>query len=153
MNLITRNKQQKLNYRIQIAILNERFLYNREIIGYEAAKHKTAELVYKAFGRIKHNLKNINVFHTDRGNELKNKLIEDVLKTFNIGRSLSKKGCPYDNVVAEATYQIIKRNFNRIFESFKELETALFDYVNWYNIRIHSSLNYLTPVSYRKMSL
>ena len=56
----------------------------------------------------------------------------------------------------EATYKIIKTEFafNRIFESFEELETELFDYVNWYNnIRIHSSLNYLTPIEYKKMSL
>ena len=50
-------------------------------------------------------------------------------------RSLSKKGCPYDNAVAEATYKIIKTEFafNRIFGSFEELETELFDYVHWYN--------------------
>ena len=34
--------------------------------------------------------------------------------------------------------------------SFEELEIELFDYVNWYNnFRIHSSLDYLTPVEYR----
>ena len=85
-------------------------------------------------------------------NEFKNRIIDEVLATFNIDRSLSKKGCPYDNAVAEATYKIIKTEFafNRIFESFEELETELFDYVNWYNnFRIHSSLDYLTPVEYR----
>lgn len=133
-------------------------LHNKkpEIIGYAAGKNKNAELVYKAFGRIKTNLNNINIFHTDRGNEFKNKIIDEVLTTFNIDRSLSKKGCPYDNAVAEATYNIIKTEFafNRIFESFEELETELFNYVNWYNnIRIHSSLNYLTPVEYKKVSL
>lgn len=79
-----------------------------------------------------------------------------MLTTFNIDRSLSKKGCPYDNAVAEATYKIIKIEFafNRIFGSFEELETELFDYVHWYNnIRIHSSLNYLTPIEYKKVSL
>ena len=131
-------------------------LYNREIIGYAAGRNKTAELVYKAFSRIKENLKNIQIFHTDRGNEFKNKIIDEVLQTFGITRSLSKKGCPYDNAVAEATYKIIKTEFafNRIFSSFEELETELFDYVNWYNtIRIHGSLNYLTPISYKKLSL
>ncbi len=131
-------------------------LFNREIIGYAAGKNKNAELVYKAFSRIKTNLNNINIFHTDRGNEFKNKIIDDVLKTFNIERSLSKKGCPYDNAVAEATYKIIKTEFafNRIFDSFEELETELFEYVNWFNnIRIHSSLNYLTPIEYKKVSL
>lgn len=131
-------------------------LFNREIIGYAAGKHKNAELVYKAFSKIKTNLSNINIFHTDRGNEFKNKIIDEVLMTFNIDRSLSKKGCPYDNAVAEATYKIIKTEFafNRIFENFEELEIKLFDYINWYNnVRIHGSLNYLTPIEYRKVSL
>ena len=131
-------------------------LFNREIVGYAAGKHKNAKLVYKVFGRIKQNLNNINIFHTDRGNEFKNKIIDDVLKTFNIERSLSNKGCPYDNAVAEATYKIIKTEFafNRIFKNFEELDIELFDYVNWYNnIRIHGSLNYLTPIEYKKVSL
>lgn len=127
-------------------------LFNREIVGYAAGKNKNAELVYKAFSKINKNLNNINIFHTDRGNEFKNKIIDEVLNTFNIKRSLSKKGCPYDNAVAEATYKIIKTEFafNRIFSSFEELELELFNYVNWYNnIRIHGSLDYQTPVAYR----
>lgn len=44
------NVQGKWNY---ICLIID--LYNREIIGYAAGKHKTAELVYKAFGRIKSN--------------------------------------------------------------------------------------------------
>lgn len=127
-------------------------LWNREIIGYAAGKHKTAELVYKAICKIPHNLNQIEIFHTDRGNEFKNKLIDEVINTFGIKRSLSKKGCPYDNAVAEATYKIVKTEFafNRRFESFEELERELFDYVNWYNnIRIHGSLDYQTPAQYR----
>ncbi|PUU87934.1 MAG: integrase catalytic subunit, partial [Halanaerobium sp.] len=33
--------------------------------------------------------------HTDRGNEFKNKAIDDILDRFDIERSLSNKGCPY----------------------------------------------------------
>lgn len=79
-------------------------------------------------------------------------MINDLLTTFKINRSLSKKGCPYDNAVAEATFKVFKTEFafNKIFESFEELEYLLFDYVHWYNNqRIHGSLNYLTPVEYR----
>ena len=143
------NVQGKWNY---ICLIID--LYNREIIGYAAGKNKTSELVIKAISRIKSNLKNIKIFHTDRGNEFKNKIIDELLKTFKIERSLSKKGCPYDNAVAESTYKIIKTEFayNRRFNSFEELEIELFDYVNWYNnIRIHSSLNYLTPNEYKKV--
>ena len=83
-------------------------------------------------------------------------IIDKVLETFNVSRSLSAKGCPYDNAAAEATYKIIKTEFafNRIFNSFEELELELFDYVNWYNnIRIHGSLGYVSPVEYRINSL
>ena len=132
-------------------------LWNREIIGYAAGIHKDAKLVYKAFSKISYDLRKINIFHTDRGNEFKNKIIEELIETFGIKRSISKKGCPYDNAVAEATYKIIKTEFayNRRFSSFEELECELFDYVNWYNnIRIHGSLDYKTPIVYRQqMSL
>ena len=70
-----------------------------------------------------------------------------------IKRSLSKKGSPYDNAVAEATYKIIKTEFvnSNSFENEEQLALGLFEYVNWYNnIRIHSSLNYLTPVDFKK---
>ena len=70
----------------------------REIVGYSAGKN--ANLVVKAISKINHNLKQITLFHTDRGKEFDNKLIDEVLKTFEIERSLSTKGCPYNNAVA-----------------------------------------------------
>lgn len=108
-------------------------LYNREIVGYAAGKHKDAYLVRKAITTIKYDLNKIEIFHTDRGNEFKNNIIDEVLDTFKIDRSLSAKGCPYDHAVAEATYKIIKTEFafNRIFNDFEESERELFDYVNW----------------------
>ncbi len=66
-------------------------LHNREIIGYSAGPHKDAELVYQAFATIKHDLRKISIFHTDRGNEFKNNAIDGILDTFEIDRSLSKK--------------------------------------------------------------
>ena len=131
-------------------------LYNREIIGYSAGEHKTAELVREAFQSVEGNLRDIRLFHTDRGNEFKNQTIEELLETFDIGRSLSHKGCPYDNAVAEATFKIIKTEFvwNETFTNLKELKLKLWDYVNWYNHhRIHSSLGYQTPVQYRENNL
>lgn len=79
-----------------------------------------------------------------------------MLDTFGIKRSLSAKGTPYDNAVAEATFKIIKTEFafNKRFHSLEELERELFDYVNWYNnFRIHASLGYLTPNEYRQVSI
>jgi len=131
-------------------------LFNREIIGYSAGPKKDAMLVYKAFSTINENLSNISIFHTDRGSEFKNNVIEGLIDTFNIQRSLSKKGCPYDNAVAEATFKVFKTEFaNRyIFKSVEELNIELADYVNWYNnVRIHSTLDYLTPVEFKRNTL
>jgi transposase InsO family protein len=131
-------------------------LFNREIIGYSAGEHKTAELVKQAFMKVDGNLSEIHIFHTDRGNEFKNETIEELLETFHMERSLSHKGCPYDNAVAEATFKIIKTEFvwNETFHTLEELKIKLWDYVNWYNHhRIHSSLGYQTPVQYRKNNL
>lgn len=128
-------------------------LYNREIVGYSSGKNKNTDLVYQAIMRITRPLSKIEIFHTDRGNEFKNKIIDQLLSTFKIQRSLSAKGCPYDNAVAEATYKIFKTEFinGRKFNDLAELELELFDYINWYNnFRIHSSLNYLSPVTFRK---
>ena len=131
-------------------------LFNREIIGYSAGPHKTASFVKQAFMTVGGSLKSINIFHTDRGNEFKNQLIEETLEAFDITRSLSHKGCPYDNAVAEATFKIIKTEFvkNQTFLNLDELKLQLADYVNWFNNhRIHSSLDYLTPAQYRMNNL
>ncbi|WP_424526671.1 IS3 family transposase [Spiroplasma endosymbiont of Glossina fuscipes fuscipes] len=127
-------------------------LFNREVIGYSAGTNKTAELVQQAFYKITRPLNQIRLFHTDRGNEFKNKIIEEILLTFNIKRSLSAKGCPYDNAVAETTYKAFKTEFinGRKFKNLEQLKLELFNFINWYNnIRIHGSLNYLTPVEFK----
>ncbi len=85
-------------------------LFNREIIGYSCGPRKTAELVLEAFANVKVNLSNIKIFHTDRGSEFKNKTIERLLNNFEIDRSLSKAGNPYDNAVAEAHLKVSRKN-------------------------------------------
>lgn len=142
---------QKWNY---ICILID--LFNREIIGYSAGEKKDAHLVSRAFANFKGNLSHIELFHTDRGNEFKNQLIDDVLKTFKIKRSLSMKGCPYDNAVAEATFKIFKTEFVRKkrFQSLEALNTELSKYVDWFNNRrIHGTLGYLSPIEYKLQHL
>ena len=128
-------------------------LYNREIIGYSCGPHKAAQLVLEAFASISRTLKEVGIFHTDRGSEFKNKSIDVLLETFGITRSLSHKGTPYDNAVAEATYKTIKTEFvsQEHFETIEQLRLSFGAYVWWFNNkRLHSSLNYLTPVQYHQ---
>lgn len=85
-------------------------IFNQGIIGYSAGKNKTASLVYKALASIQRNLNKIQLFHTDRGKEFDNQLIDEALETFTIQRSLSMKGCPYDNTVAELLLKYSRPN-------------------------------------------
>ncbi|HDZ5566833.1 TPA: transposase family protein [Staphylococcus aureus] len=72
-------------------------LFNRKIVGYSAGKNNDANIVSNAISRINQTI------HNDRGKEFDNHLIDEVLETFIIKRSLSFEGCPYDNAVTEAT--------------------------------------------------
>ena len=64
--------------------------------------------------------------------EFKNQIIDEILEAFEIERSLSMKGCPYDNAVAEATYKVIKTEFvnQHLFETQEQLSYEFADYVN-----------------------
>jgi len=106
------------------------FLPTNNIIN--TGPNKDALLVYRALASIKVDPRKIQLFHIDSGNEFKNKLMDNALKTFNIQRSLSMKGCPYDNAVAEATFKIIKTEFvkGQHFDSLEEITSELQDYVH-----------------------
>ena len=101
---------------------------------------------------VKGNLFEIQIFHTDRGSEFDNILIDEFLESFQIRRSLSMKGCPYDNAVAESTFKMINAEFvaGSRFDTLEQLRLELADYVHWFNhIRLHSTLGYRTPVEFR----
>lgn len=127
-------------------------LFNREIIRHSSGPHKNAALVKQAFSTIQRPLSKICLFHTDRGNEFDNQMIGQLLAGFGIQRSLSAKGCPYDNAVAESTYKALKVEFvyPNTFNSQRQLSTELSHYVHWWNcLRVHGTLRYQTPISYR----
>lgn len=131
-------------------------LFNREIIGYSCGAKKDAALVMTAFQRVPYALNAVKVFHTDRGKEFDNQTIDALLSAFGITRSLSEKGCPYDNAVAESTYKSVKVEFvhQYQFETLDQLQRELFDYVHWWNhLRLHGTLGYQTPITFRRQRL
>ena len=131
-------------------------LANRSIAGHSADTSRTADLVMAAFATLDFPLTEVEVFHTDRGSEFDNAKIDEMLDVFGIERSLSRKGCPYDNAVDESTNKILKAElvYREVFGTTRELQVKLADYVHWYNnFRMHSTLGYMTPVEFRKAGL
>ena len=127
-------------------------LAGRDIVGYAAGRKRDAKLVRQAFYRADINLRNISIFHTDRGGEFKNEIIDDILHAFGVKRSLSAKGSPYDNAVMESLYNALKTEmiFGQIFPTLEDLELELFEFVHWFNnVRLHGSLKFLPPREFK----
>ena len=127
-------------------------LFNREIVGTSTGWQKSADLVRQALYSIPYGLTKVTLFHSDRGKEFDNELIDELLEAFGIKRSLSQAGCPYDNAVAESTYHCFKTEFvsQNTFQDLEELDHMTKSYVYWWNHqRIHGSLDYQTPINIR----
>ena len=130
-------------------------LYNREIVGHSAGERKDARLVKSAFATLDFPLDDIEVFHTDRGSEFDNAAIDGLLEAFGIERSLSRKGCPYDNAVIESTNRLLKTGivYGRAFATTEELRRELNARVWFYNNeRIRTTLG-MSPVEFREAGL
>ncbi len=131
-------------------------LFNREIIGYSAGANKDHRLVMKALASIPANLQEVAIFHTDRGKEFDNQIVDEALAAFQIERSLSSKGSPYNNAVAESTFKSFKTEFvnGRGFKHLQQLQLELANYVHWFNhCRIHENLDYITPIQFKENTL
>lgn len=63
-------------------------VFNREIIGLSVGWHKTADLVKEAIQSIPYALTKVTIFHSDRGKEFDNQLIDDMLEAFGITRKV-----------------------------------------------------------------
>ena len=78
-----------------------------------------------------------------------------LLDKCNVIQSFSKKGCPYDNAVAESFFKILKHEeLNRYsFSSLAELKIHVFDYIEgFYNShRPHSANDMLSPDEKEKL--
>lgn len=59
-------------------------MYNREVIGYSAGTNQDTAFVHHAFSIVNYNLHEFEIFHTDRGKEFNNLLIDDAVVTFDI---------------------------------------------------------------------
>jgi len=128
-------------------------LCGRFLEGHATRASKGAELTREALWSIRGDLREIGIFHSDKGSEFLNKLIEKMLRAFDIKQSTSGKGNAYDNAVAESMFKIIKTEFvkKRKFESLEQFNREFAIWVHWYNNkRIHSSLDYMTPAEFRE---
>lgn len=129
-------------------------LYSRMIVGWQIDRRQTSSLVTEAIGSAlaKRGKHPGLIFHSDQGSQYASEAVRDILRDSQMVQSMSRKGNCYDNAVMESFFHTLKNELVS-FETFTTREEAkmkIFDYIEiYYNRqRIHSSINYFTPVEY-----
>ena len=88
----------------------------------------------------------------DRGSQYASDSHRDILKTYRILQSMSRKGNCWDNAVSESFFHTLKTELTHHlkFTTRAEAKHAIFEYIEvFYNrIRIHSANDYLSPADY-----
>lgn len=131
-------------------------LYNREVIGYAVSKQIDTEHAKRALGNAIRGRENLSglVFHSDRGCQYSSQGYRQMLEQYGITSSMSRPGCPYDNSCMESFFATLKKEciYRRQYVTIEEVKRDIFSYVElFYNRkRMHSVLNYLSPVAYRR---
>ena len=71
------------------------------------------------------------IFHTDLGSQYTSNHLKELCKEFNIIKSFSKKGCPYDNACIESFHFSIKKEeiYRNTYRTFEEANIAIFKYI------------------------
>ena len=139
-------------------LATEMDLYSHRIVGWSLSSRLCRQLVLDAFdmavGRRRPGPGLIH--HSDRGVQYACGDFQKLLKRHGMVPSMSRKGDPYDNAVAESFFRTLKVElvYQRRFRTRAEAKAAIVEYIElFYNSwRRHSSLGYLSPAEYEKQT-
>ena len=132
--------------------------WNKEIIGYGLASRKGAITSYydglnQVLNKIKEDKhEDLVILHTDQGSVYSSERYNNLLKDFNIQRSMSRAGTPTDNPVNESLNGWIKEELFIDFDlkHSNDVPNLIKLYINYYNNeRPAYSLKYKTPIQFK----
>ena len=133
-------------------------LFSRAIVGWAMAAIQDEQLVEQALTMaIVHRRPDAGLLHhSDRGCQYTSEGYQALLVTHGIRVSMSRKGNCYDNAVMERFFSTLKEECvtRFVFETSEQAQHVVFEYVEcFYNrIRMHSSLDYLSPAQYEQLN-
>lgn len=125
--------------------------YSRKIVGYNLhpTLHSDGATAALLMAAKQDRRREALIHHSDRGIQYCCQAYVKLLNHYEIKISMTEKGDPYENAIAERVNGILKGEFllGKIFPSFSQAQEAVNIAVEKYNhIRPHSSCDYLTPV-------
>ncbi|CIY05659.1 IS3-Spn1%2C transposase [Streptococcus pneumoniae] len=132
--------------------------FNSEIIAYNLSTSPNLEQVQTMLEQaFKEKHYENTILHSDQGWQYQHDSYHQFLEGKGIQASMSRKGNSPDNGMMESFFGILKSEmfygYEKSFQSFKQLEQAIIDYIDYYNNkRIKVKLKGLSPVQYRTKS-
>lgn len=133
-------------------------VHSRRVLGWTLNKGRTVQITLTALRQaIRRRIPATGcLFHSDRGVEYTAYRYQHELQRHGMTRSVNRPSKCTDNAHMESFFHSLKAELirGRTFSSLQELRYALNSYINqFYNHkRLHSGLNYCTPVEYERMA-
>jgi transposase InsO family protein len=130
-----------------------------EILSYHVSDNLAMPLVIETVKKLVKNHKNIldkDVFiHSDQGAHYTSPRFQKLLKKYNIGQSMSRRGNCWDNAPQESFFGHMKDEVDfKNCTTFFDVQTTIKNYMNYYNnYRYQCGLEKLAPVQYRNQLL
>ena len=137
-------------------LATEMDLFSHRIVGWSLSGRLTRELALSALGMAV-GLRRPGpglIHHSDQGVQYACGDFQRLLARHQMLPSMSRRGNPYDNAVAESFFRTLKVEliYRRRFRTRTEAKAAIVEYIELFYIRrrLHSSLGYLSPVEYEE---
>ena len=131
-------------------------LYSRKVVGWSMGSRMKAQLVFDALTMAiwQRQPEAGLIVHSDQGVQYASHQYRRLLKKHAFIGSMSKKGCCWDNAVAESFFGRLKqeRVHWRHYETRYAAQQDVLNYITmWYNSqRLHSYLNYQSPNDFER---
>ena len=130
-----------------------RDLYDLSIVSYRTSRKQTVNLVLDTIrdAKAKEKVTDGLALHSDQGFQYTSHEYFNLTQAYHISPSMSRRGNPYDNALAENFFSILKTEcIHRLkLSTFGEAEQIIDEYIYFYNhIRLQSKTK-LTPVEFR----
>ena len=131
-------------------------LCTKKIVGYAFSSRIDADLVVAALSMAvnRQSPEENLIFHSDRGVQYASKKYREALAEFSILQSMSRKGDPYDNAVAENFFSCLKNELvhHKHYKTRAEAQVDIFACIETYynTVRPHSGIDWMAPYDYEK---
>jgi putative transposase len=129
-------------------------LYSRKVVGWamQPTMHRSLVLQALAMAVADRQPKAGLIHHSDRGSQYASDDYRTALHANGMVASMSRRGCCYDNAVAESFWHTLKNEliYRHEFETRAEAQNAIFEYIEvFYNkTRRHTSIGNLSPMDF-----